>query len=95
MTQHTPTPWIATSDCHYDAASYLIETQDGKLVIATCHEGDADEVLDCSANAAHIVKCVNSHDALVEALKGVIRVADRATVEFDAAKAALKLAGEA
>jgi hypothetical protein len=29
------------------------------------------------------------HDDLVEALKGVIRVADRATVEFDAARAAL------
>ena len=33
-------------------------------------------------------------DALLEAMKGVLRVADRKTDEFDAARAAIKAVGE-
>lgn len=36
-----------------------------------------------------IVKAVNTFPDLLAALKGVVRVADRATVEFDAARAAI------
>ncbi len=46
------------------------------------------------ARADYVITATNSHRAMVEALKGVIRVADRKTAEFDAAKAALREAGE-
>lgn len=45
--------------------------------------------LENEAHAAHIVRCVNAHDDLVAALSAVISVADRATVEFDMARAAI------
>lgn len=47
---------------------------------------------DADANAAQSVIAWNSYDAMRAALEGVIRVADRKTVEFDAARAALRLA---
>jgi hypothetical protein len=42
-----------------------------------------------AANAARIALTWNCHDDLLAALKGVLRVADRATDEFDAARAAI------
>jgi hypothetical protein len=44
-------------------------------------------------NAEFIVRACNSFDDLVMALQGVLRVADRKTDEFDAARAALAKAG--
>lgn len=41
------------------------------------------------ANAEFIVRAWNSFDDLLAALQGVLRVADRATDEFDAARAAI------
>lgn len=40
-------------------------------------------------DAALIVRAVNCHDEMLAALKGVLRVADRATPEFYAARAAI------
>lgn len=70
-TKHTPTPWVATSN-----ESYWV------IVPEARGENDPYEIGDvCSsypsskdqglqqANAAHIVKCVNLHDELVEALR--------------------------
>jgi hypothetical protein len=39
----------------------------GKTHLASCHYGDVDP-RDAAANAAHIVHCVNVHDALCKAL---------------------------
>ena len=64
-TQHTPTPYYATKQgrgIHIQSAkinedNYVCE------VYGTLND---------KANAEHIVKCVNSHDALVEALKMLV-----------------------
>ena len=77
----TPTPWETSVNeqeqwdvCAEDAGDMIAD-------LANCDNGEA--------NATFIVRAVNNHAALVEALEAVIRVADRATVEFDMARAAL------
>lgn len=77
-------------------------THDGRFVgsghakanIAECRDqsGCWTDSSDAVANA----RLIAAAPAMYEALKGVLRVADRATVEFDAARAALASAsGEA
>ena len=58
MSKHTPTPWKVNrlADGHIDI--------DGIGQNALAHLQTNQE-----ANAAHIVKCVNAHDALREALE--------------------------
>lgn len=46
-------------------------------------------VCDSAEKANRIVAAMNCHADLLAALEGVVRVADRATVEFDAARAAI------
>ena len=48
-----------------------------------------------ATHALKIAAVEAQRDALLEALKGVLRVADRKTDEFDAARAAIKKAEEA
>jgi hypothetical protein len=93
---HSPTPW--------SVGKYVPElVRDAKdNGVASCARlGDGNE----EANAAHIVRCVNAHDALVAALKecfGYVKsdyegrhgyIGDAAHV-VTRADAALKLAGE-
>lgn len=69
MSEHTRTPWkvdkwLGSSDwaiC-YDAGS-----KGRGIAIAETTPGTGKEL----ANARHIVRCVNSHDRLVEALREV------------------------
>jgi hypothetical protein len=64
--KHTPTPWKAT---HIGEGEYRKEIV---IDVATC--GQIAEVLDAGngqANAAYIVRAVNSHADLLEALKAV------------------------
>jgi hypothetical protein len=76
-TKHTPTPWksfvnlrCATplKGCYINAcgenAARIAD------VLSQCGVGTQEE---CEANAAFIVRAVNSHDALVEALESLIR----------------------
>lgn len=61
MTQkHTPTPWKV-----YQFGGVQIGQEDTGEAICSMW-GDKSEG---DANAAHIVKCVNMHDGLVEALR--------------------------
>lgn len=62
-TKHTKTPWTTKG------VFVLIEKRDQPKVI--CCMADAPTSIEARANAAHIVKCVNAHDALVEAAYGV------------------------
>ena len=57
-TAHTPTPWDAVG-------SFILA---GKDIVATCTTATID-AKQGEVNAALIVKCVNMHDELVEALK--------------------------
>ena len=84
MSAHTPTPWRVSG------TSYIMPSQ-GKEVIADCF-GDKND-------AAHIVLCVNAHDALVTSVKDLLDVCPAAVTPDEyamvtAARAALKLAGE-
>jgi hypothetical protein len=68
-TQHTPTPWtLNTQDEEYCLPINKIFGADN-LDVAETNGATLDEM---EANAQHIVKCVNLHDKLVEAL-GIIK----------------------
>lgn len=72
---HTPGPWYA------EESWVLKDIGDRAYHITKC----ADWSEETEANA-HLIAAAPD---LLEALKGVLRVADRATVEFDAARAAI------
>jgi len=60
---HPATPW------------HVKEGKSGKFYVMT--DAGASPVADCAydgADAAHIVHCVNAHDALVAALEGLLSV---------------------
>jgi len=82
--QHTPGPWEAIEwKCR--AATSVVVVRDGQMVqIAEC-SGFGRMSDECIADASLIAAAPD----LLEALRGVLRVADRATVEFDAARAAI------
>lgn len=64
--EHTLTPWVLLED----ADTFQIY-KPRKDTIAKIHKRWGD---DGKANAAHIVRCVNSHDALVEACEKAERL---------------------
>jgi hypothetical protein len=67
VSKHTPTPWAAygtTLSTRAEGPRSLIGTTDP----LRHHEEEEQN----AANAAHIVKCVNAHDELVAALKGML-----------------------
>lgn len=77
---HTPTPFIAKN-------TFIVSGDD---IIASCITATIDAEKG-KANATHIVKCVNMHDELVEAL---IDIYDHADAEASTmAEKALKKAG--
>ena len=60
MTEHTPTSWETTFTLRLQGANGFI--------IGGVHSPCGTREID-AANAAHIVRCVNSHDALVAACR--------------------------
>lgn len=67
-TKHTPTPWEVNGDTYVTVNS---------LIIAHCKQHGNTTLEDAEANAAHIVKAVNCHDDLVEALDMVAKAIDQ------------------
>jgi hypothetical protein len=67
-TKHTPTPWLIDE---YGGITYSGSRKNHHLPVNgvefSCSPGARMD--EAKANAAHIVLCVNSHDALVSALK--------------------------
>ena len=61
---HTPTPY------HVGVDTDLV-VNEKCLIVADCGRGFRDDNCD---NAAFIVRACNSHDALVEALKGLVDI---------------------
>lgn len=59
-TKHTPTPWNQLNGVFTPEDGYFSMVQTPNQCIANVFD---------EADAAHIVKCVNMHDELVEALK--------------------------
>lgn len=87
-TQHAPEPWHASPI----GGARIISGSDGWTIAETPGASEVEK-----PNAERIVSCVNSCAGinpeavpdLIKALEGVVRVADRNTVEFTAARAAL------
>lgn len=75
---HTPTPWRLTHPCAYGNGIYGDENQwIGYTLIIT--EG----VAGAQANADFIVRAVNSHDALVDALQNILNGIDTGVITSD------------
>lgn len=64
--KHTETPWYITYDKHEQAN--LIGADDNFVAICV-HQCLTALIPVMEANARHIVKCVNSHDELVDIVK--------------------------
>lgn len=85
--KHTPTPWIYdgyevySDDCEYHPVANSTPNH-------TCR--DDEEGI---ANAAHIVKCVNMHDELVEALKLCGKLLENGGFDLNFLDETLKKAG--
>lgn len=77
---HTPTPWVYDRMGKNTVSTTNISGESGRFVCATGGHSDnrlPDHGLsENEANAAHIVKCVNAHDKLVEALRDVLTAYD-------------------
>ena len=63
--KHTPTPWKLAADGRTIYTSMAQGFPDN--IIASTARSIYGQVGDPKANAEHIVRCVNSHDALLEA----------------------------
>jgi hypothetical protein len=88
---------MATNTVHSPRSKLPFEvygehSRQGPVHIAD-HDGHV-ATFEYAEDAAYAMRACNSYPDLVAALKGVIRVADRATDEFDAARAALAKAEE-
>jgi hypothetical protein len=81
---HTPTPWSVDPDCFLDVRGHdgldvaiAITKEMNELVISAKTSGPATRA-QAMANAAFIVKAVNAHDQLVEALILIRKIGARA-----------------
>jgi hypothetical protein len=72
--EHTPTPWAVDED-HPTSVVFEADTE---IEICTTDSGSSAEQGEDEANAALIVRAVNSHAALVEALGDLVEIIDRA-----------------
>jgi hypothetical protein len=82
MASHTPTPWFV-----FDGTPHLVHAEapnpNGHMQLAQC--GSPTNSVAC-ANAAFIVQAVNSHGALLEALKAVMGGQLGGDVDLDATR---------
>jgi hypothetical protein len=92
MSKHTPTPWYAgrMDAVSYHAEdvesgpykNIYVNDPNGKMHLGDRLPAVVCEVFgalgaDCRTNAAYIVRAVNSHEALLAALKGMVALWDR------------------
>lgn len=89
--KHTPTPWEAFTEPEFSGWWAIRQkTEDGLTHEVGSGDGGLEE-----ADAKFIVRAVNSHDALVSALRTLVENGGIGPEDmFDDARAALALAGE-
>jgi hypothetical protein len=73
-TQHTPTPWTVAASNDWDVMQNTIWAPGEEKGIAGVFKAE---------NAAHIVKCVNSHEEARALLQWVVDISNRAEDIFD------------
>jgi hypothetical protein len=76
MSKHTETPWRNVLNQHNDHTSEVWARND-RVVVALCGTGN-----EAVANAEFIVRAVNAHDELLEALKEAEKVLETASRYF-------------
>src|ERR1019366_3543176 len=106
--EHSPTPWEVVPSCDHHGP-YIVTEYGSSLAdlytmsdlsSASVRNGGTSKPLpfiDADANAAFIVRAVNSFDLLVSSIKSVIEEGDAGEVRSSTImdlKEALKLAGE-
>jgi hypothetical protein len=85
--KHTPTPWKVCR--HSDNGELVVRSKSDQGIVANCQcdsyslDNQAGLEQECKANAEHIVKCVNMHDELVDALKAMVEDAGYAGATHD------------
>jgi hypothetical protein len=95
VADHTPTPWHTGSTNHTEL---VMGFRDNIECVISESDPELDMPMDeAAANAAFIVKAVNSHDALVKALRKALNYIENTENELgiqltcgDEARAALK-----
>ena len=97
MSKHTPAPWTVqkSEDCMGrkldDMVRWVVTADENDLWISTGPTWDQEHDEESEANA----RLIAAAPELLEALRGVVRVADCNTMEFLAAHAAIaKATGE-
>ena len=70
LTQHTPTPW------KFEESTMTLRSAPSNYWLATFDSFDG--AINNKANAAFIVRAVNSHEALLEAVKKALKYVQRA-----------------
>jgi len=98
MNRHTPAPWapfildmpLTDIPAYVDKCMSASNGTDFYFVAGKDERGDVDVAhIGNGPRAAENARLIAAAPELLEALKGVVRVADRATQEFDAARAAI------
>jgi len=82
MSKHTPTPWDNSGD-----GKKIVHFYDNHLHTIAEVSGQTEHGWARKANAAHIVKCVNEHEDLVEANNNL---KDRLGIAYEGMAVALK-----
>ena len=85
--KHTPTPWVARGLAIYQREKWSDGTDTGSRYIAQVQSASSDSLDEDgtdASNAEFIVRAVNSHDALVAALRSVLDTFDRQNVPLPA-----------
>lgn len=72
--QHTPTPW-QLKNLEGSDLPFIVSTTQSSYAVADTGLGSVSSA-EAWANAAFIVRAVNSHEALVEALQDVLDLAE-------------------
>jgi len=80
MSEHTPGPWEASS-----LGIWAKSPWNARVCLAQAHNFSPMNKVDSAANA----RLMAAAPDLLDALKAVVSVADRKTVEFDMARAAI------
>ena len=90
MSKHTPGPWSWIAYNPQSNQMELLEAATGDV----CNFGrDTQYYPSCGEPPSPAdMRLITAAPDLLAALQGVVRVADRATVEFDAARSAIKKA---
>ena len=85
MSKHTPGPWKSMPDNYSGEMHRMVVNSQGVPLFDSVNRSPA---ADDSKEHADLVLAAAAPE-LLEALEGVLRVADRKTDEFDAARAAI------